>query len=113
MWDRFSSAKIHHGNIKIPWHIWCDISVLTTEKQDAGSQPSEVAKCGGLTPSEQQVHTKMALSLPSSTGQGRENTTKGSWIGIRIGREHSAITVMNKTNVGKKAEFIISQVRVE
>lgn len=99
----FSRAKIHLGNIKIPWQIWCDISVLTTEMQDAGGQPSELAKCGGLSPSEQQVHTRMALPFPSSTGQGRESTTKGSGMGVRIWRNHSASTVMDKTNAGKKS----------
>lgn len=77
--------------------------MLTTEKQDAGGQPSELAKCGGLSPSEQQVHTTMALSFSSSTGQRTENTTKGSGIRVRIGRDHTAIIVMDKTNAGKKS----------
>lgn len=34
--------------------------------------------CGGLALAGCQVLTKASLSLPSSTGQGRENITKGS-----------------------------------
>lgn len=39
--------------------------------------------------------TQAAASLPSSDGQGRENTTKGSWTEIQTGRDHStdAITL--------------------
>lgn len=41
--------------------------------------------CLGLTLSGCQVHTKAALSLPSLSGQGKENITKGLWVEIRIG----------------------------
>jgi len=44
-----------------------------------------------------QVPIKTALSLPSSTGQGRGNRMKGS-SRIRTGRDHSAITVTDKTD---------------
>ena len=54
--------------------------------------------CGGLTLAGCQVPTKAALSLHSSAGQGRENITKGSWVEIRTGRDHSLITVMGKTD---------------
>jgi len=33
-----------------------------------------------------QVPTKPLHHSPSSTGQGKENTTKGSWVEIRTGR---------------------------
>lgn len=39
---------------------------------------------------------KALLSLPSSTGQGRETTKKGSWVNIRTGRDHSSITSIGK-----------------
>ena len=41
---------------------------------------------------------------PSSAGQGREKITKGSWVKVRTGRDHSAITVTGKTDStwGKK-----------
>lgn len=42
--------------------------------------------------------TKAVLSLPSSEGWGRENKMKGSWLGIRVGRDHSAITVTGRTD---------------
>jgi len=42
------------------------------------------------------VPTKAALSLPSSAGQGRENTTKGLWIEVWIGKDYSPITIMGK-----------------
>jgi len=45
-----------------------------------------------------QLPTKAALSLPSLAAQGRENTTKGWWVEIRAGRDHSAITVTGKTD---------------
>jgi len=33
----------------------------------------------------------------SSAEQGRGNIMKGSWVKIRTGRDHSEITVMDKT----------------
>jgi len=44
-----------------------------------------------------QVPSKAALSLPLLHGQGRENTTKGSWVEIRAGRDHSPTTIMGET----------------
>jgi len=35
---------------------------------------------------------------PSSTGQGKGNIMKGSWVEIRTGRDHSPVTVMDKTD---------------
>jgi len=45
-----------------------------------------------------QVPTKTAPSLPSSAGQGRGNTVKGSRVERRTGGDHSLITVMGKTD---------------
>jgi len=45
-----------------------------------------------------QVPTKAAPSLPSSAGQGRKNTMKGSWVETRTGRDHSAIAITGKTD---------------
>lgn len=50
--------------------------------------------CGGLM----LVPTKATLSPLSTAGQGRENVRKGSWVGIRAGRNHSSVTVMGKKN---------------
>lgn len=52
----------------------------------------------GLTLAGYWVPTKSALLLPFSAEHGREDTTKGSWIEIRAGRNHSAITVMGKSD---------------
>lgn len=56
-----------------------------------------------------QVPTKAILSLSSSSGQGKENVVKGSWLTVRIRRDHSvsvtqshhSVTVMGKTDLGK------------
>jgi len=58
--------------------------------------------CGGLTLAGCQVLIKAALSLPSSTGQGRENTAKGSWVQIRTGRLLTSYHHrQNRLNLGK------------
>ena len=54
--------------------------------------------CGVLTLAGSQVPTEATLSLPSSTGQGRESLAKGSWVEMRTGRDHSPTTVMGKTD---------------
>jgi len=43
-----------------------------------------------------QVPTKAGLSLPSSTGQGRENIMKCLWVELGAGRDHSPVTVTGK-----------------
>lgn len=53
--------------------------------------------CLGLTLTEHQMPTKVALSLPSSVGQGRQNIMKDLWIEIRTGRDRSPVTVSSKT----------------
>ena len=45
-----------------------------------------------------QVPTKAAPSLPSSAGQGRGNMMKALWVKVKIGSDHSPITVMGKTD---------------
>ena len=57
-----------------------------------------VCTCAGLTLAGHQIPTKATPSLTSSAGQGRENITTGSWVKIRTGRDHSAITIMGKTD---------------
>jgi len=61
-----------------------------------------------------QVPTKAALSLHFSAGQGRKNMTKGLWVEIRTGRDHSPITITGKTDLtwGKLIEFITIQIRI-
>jgi len=39
-----------------------------------------------------------SISLPSSAGQGGENTTEGSWVETRAGKHHSPITIKGKTD---------------
>ena len=53
---------------------------------------------GGLTLAGGQVPTKATLSPLSSTGQGRENRMKSSWVEIRTGRDHSPVIVTGKTD---------------
>jgi len=77
-----------------------------------------VGGCGGLTLAGHQVLTKPALSTlylskPSSTGQRRENTTKGSWVKIRRGRDHSPITIMGKTHLTWGNQFNLSPTKSE
>jgi len=59
------------------------------------------------------VPTKAALSLSSSSGQERENITKGSWVKIRTGRDHSPITVTNKTDSTWGSEFNLLPIKSE
>jgi len=66
----------------------------------ASHQMWAAAYQGGLILPGCQVPTKAALSLPLLR-QGRENITKDSWVEIRTGRDHSAITVTGKTDSGK------------
>ena len=56
-------------------------------------------KCGVLTLAGCQVPTKASPSLLSAAGQGRENVTKGLWVKIRLGRDHSPVTVAGKTDM--------------
>lgn len=57
------------------------------------------AFCGGLTLAGSQLPTKASLSLPYSTGKGRQNIKKGSWPGISMGKVHSLITITSKTDL--------------
>jgi len=41
---------------------------------------------------------KLLYHSPSSTGQGRGNMMKGSRVEVGTGRDHSPITVMDKTD---------------
>ena len=69
--------------------------------------------CGGLTPAGCQVPTKAALSLPSSTGQGRENITKRSWVEIRTGRSLSSYLYrQNRLDLGKLVYYQSNQSRI-
>lgn len=58
---------------------------------------------------------KAALSIPSSAGQGRENVIRSSWVVIRTERDHSAVTVMDKTDStwGKLFFFQSNQSRIK
>ena len=68
----------------------------------SGEGTEALPRCGGLTLPGCQVPTKAALSLPSSTGQGRENIMKGSWVKIRTGRSLTNYRHgQNRLNLGK------------
>lgn len=53
--------------------------------------------------------TKAAASLPSSAGQGRGETRKGSWRGIRAGGDPSPVTFTDKTGSTGQINFIYCQ----
>jgi len=58
---------------------------------------------------------KPSYHSPFSAGEGRGNTMKGSRIETRTGRDHSLITVRDKTDWtwGEKGvQFITNQIRV-
>lgn len=54
--------------------------------------------CSGLTVAKCLVHTEVALSFPSSAGQGLDDVMENSWVKIRMGRDHSVIIVMDRTD---------------
>lgn len=72
-----------------------------------------LVQCGGLTLAEHQVLTKAILFLLSSTGQGRENTRKGSCIKLKAKRDHSPIIVMGKTGLTLGNYFNLSPIKFE
>lgn len=67
---------------------------------------------GGLTLAACQVLTKAALSISSTTGQGRENISKGSWAGIKAQRDHLPVIIKGKTESTWGNSFITNQNRV-
>jgi len=54
--------------------------------------------CFGLAWINARCPTKPLYHCPSSAGQGRGNVMKGSRVEIRTGRDHSPITVTDKTD---------------
>lgn len=59
---------------------------ISTSKIQTSIFPSQTCfqtGVGGLTLAARQVPTKAALSVPSTTGPGRENILKDSWAGIK------------------------------
>jgi len=61
------------------------------------SKKTEV-ECFGLAWINARCPPKPLSHSPSSTGQGRGNMMKGSRVEIRTGRDHSSITVTDKTD---------------
>jgi len=57
----------------------------------------QIPLCGGLTLAGYQVLIKATLSLPSSVRHGRKYMTKGLWVEIKTGRDHSPSTFTGKT----------------
>lgn len=80
----------HHECLSQTAVDWCCRTVLGISHDSP-----DVWGCDGVTLAEHQVLTKAA---PSSAGQGREDTTKGFWIRVRAGRDHSA-TAMGATHL--------------
>lgn len=109
--------SLHHNyNKTSPWkfyfvplfstHFACSLSQLLFLSENP-CDPGFLHQndCSGLTlaahqartKASHQAPTKASLSLPSTTGQGRENIMKGSWAEIRTRRDHSPNTVTGKT----------------
>jgi len=53
---------------------------------------------GGLALAGHHMPTRALLSLSTSAAQGRENTTKGSWVEIRTGRDHSPVKITGEAD---------------
>jgi len=64
----------------------------------AQSPPDALELCRSLARLDNRYPPKLLYHSPSSSGQGRKNTTKGSWVEIRTRRDHSLITVMGKAD---------------
>lgn len=62
-----------------------DVSPFVKISTDAvfGHREVDKERCGGLTLAGYLVPTMTTLSLPSSTGQRRENRTKSTWVKIK------------------------------
>lgn len=64
--------------------------------------------CGGLTLAEP-MSTKPVLLLSSLAGQGRNNVTN-LWAKVRTGKDHSPVTIMDKTQVREISLLTIKSV---
>jgi len=60
--------------------------------------PLEIYECFGLAWINARCPPKPLYHSPSSAGQGRGNWMKGSRAETRTGRDHSPITVTDKTD---------------
>lgn len=89
-----------------------NISISKIQTSIFPSQTCFQPGVGKLTLVPCQVLTKAALSVPSTTGQGRENISKGSWAGIKAQRDHSPVTIKGKTESSCGNDFITNQIRV-
>lgn len=91
--------NIKHRKRLLHEEPWEECDSLEKRWVKAAKIKDQILKhCGGLTLAGQQVPIKAALWLPSSSGGGRENTTKGSMVGTNTGRDHTPVTVIGKTD---------------
>lgn len=67
--------------------------------------------CAGVTP-DARCPLKLFYHSSSSTGQGRRNITKCSWVKIRTGENHSLITVTVKSASTREISLIYYQSRI-
>lgn len=69
-------------------------------------------KCirGELALTEHQTSTKPVLLLPSSAGQGRNIITKNLWAKVKTWKDHSSVTITDKTDSGQGNYFIKNQI---
>lgn len=97
--DVHSKTHVPTSGFPLP----CSVQTITTNFISGCSQkvPEYLNQCTarpvafyvvqftGISPAGWQVPSKATLSLHSSAGQGRENTTKILWVKIRTGRSLS------------------------
>jgi len=54
-----------------------------------------------------------ATPFPQVDKEGKKNTTKGSWVEIRTGKDHSPVTLMDKTGSTQGKLFNLSPIKSE
>ena len=82
---------------KIPHNPDC-VFILTSAKLETILLCLSVSSCGGFACLDARCLPKLPCHSPSSAGQGRKNTMKGSRVQIRAERRHSPIAITGQTN---------------
>jgi len=72
-----------------------------------------IVNFGELTLAGCQVSTKVTLSFFLISWTGEKNIIKGSWAKIRAGRDHSPITMMDKTDSTWLNQFSLLTIKSE
>jgi len=72
-----------------------------------------MGKCHDLAWLDAKCPPKLLCHSPSSVGQERKNTAKDSWVEIRAGRDHSAVTITGKTGSTWRNQLNLSSIKSE